>query len=98
MPVAPNVILDRAFKFRGLSRGTIQKLSLKIEIDLKAKGFTAKNTQRRSQSSDNLPSPKAVQAIQAVSETLTYKQVRRRHLFIYSALPPRPHCLLTRGH
>lgn len=76
MPVAPNVILDRAFKFRGLSRANIQKISLKVEIDLKAKGFTAKNTPTRSKSSDNLPSPKAVQAIQAVSETLTYKQVQ----------------------
>ena len=75
------MLLDRAFRFRGLSRASIQKLSLRIEIDLKAKGFSSLNTtnnRARTQSGDNLPSPKALQEIQGVSKTLTYKQVRVR--------------------
>ena len=39
--VSPNVLLDKSFRFRGLSRASISKKSLNIEVDLKAQGFKA---------------------------------------------------------
>ena len=39
--IAPNDLLDKSFRFRGLSRASISKKSLNIEVDLKAKGFKA---------------------------------------------------------
>lgn len=75
IPVSPATILQRSFKFRDFGRAKIQKHYLSIEIDLKAKGLTFHAERTRSE--DNLPSPRALEDIRQVSDTLTYKQVSR---------------------
>lgn len=71
--VGPGEILDRGFKFRGLGRSKIQKLSARIEIELKEKGTPSSAAINKSP--ENLPSPQAIGDIQKVSDTLSYKQV-----------------------
>lgn len=82
MPVSPNELLERSFKFRGFSKSAIQKASIHVEVDLKSgnlKSLTtlsAKSIRRtRSQSPDNLPTPDDVHRIHAVSSTLTYREL-----------------------
>eukprot|EP00095_Tigriopus_kingsejongensis_P002050 maker-scaffold254_size236139-snap-gene-0.9 protein:Tk02050 transcript:maker-scaffold254_size236139-snap-gene-0.9-mRNA-1 annotation:"tbc1 domain family member 24 isoform x4" len=74
IPVSPSVILERAFRFRGLSRSSMDKMNLRIEIDLKAKGFSSTAGKSRTHSGSGLPSPKALDEIRDVSDTLTRKQ------------------------
>ena len=78
IPVEPNNLLKKGFKIRGFSRESIEKTYLRTEIDLKARGVLPamnSNPGGRRSSGDNLPTTDAMHRINAVSETLTYKDV-----------------------
>ena len=80
IPVSPGALLDRSFKFRDFGRAKIRKHCLRIETEIKARGLSTAHGDR-SRSDDNLPSAKALDDIRKVSDTLTYKQVRRPRSF-----------------
>ena len=76
VPVSPGQLLNKSFKFRDFGRAKIQRYFLRIETDVKARGLSAAHGDR-TRSDDNLPSAKALDDIRKVSDTLSYKQVKK---------------------
>ncbi|XP_059081665.1 GTPase-activating protein skywalker-like isoform X2 [Tigriopus californicus] len=59
IPVSPSAILERGFRFRGLSTALIQKSSLQIEINIKAKGLLNHSSKTQNDSGDGFPTSQA---------------------------------------
>ena len=83
--MSPESLVQKGFKIRGFSKANIEKTYLRTEIDLKSRGLLnnssgpeprAAGRPMRTLSNDNLPSPESVGKINAISTSLTYKEVR----------------------
>ena len=75
--------MKKAFNIRRFSRAQLEKTFLRTEVEMKANGLlnTTRTAPGRSQSSDNLPTPDAVNRITAQSTNLTYKEVKCKYFW-----------------
>ncbi len=73
--MSPNGLLDKSFRLRGLSKSLIQKVSLRTEVEIKAKGLALRTPNATRKATAGLPEPRSLDDIHAVSKTVTHKQV-----------------------
>ena len=73
--------MKKAFNIRRFSRAQLEKTFLRTEVEMKANGLlnSTRAAPGRRHSSDNLPTPDAVNRITAQSTNLTYKEVKPQY-------------------